>query len=57
MDRATRQRLRSHLALVSPGTDLRDGLDRIVTGRTGARARMSAPGSSSREEDTMAGTG
>lgn len=36
MDRATRQRLRSHLALVSPGTGLRDGLDRIVTGRTGA---------------------
>lgn len=36
MDRPTRQRLRAHLALVSPGTDLRDGLDRIVHGRTGA---------------------
>lgn len=36
MDRPTRQRLRAHLALVSPGTGLRDGLDRIVHGRTGA---------------------
>ncbi len=36
MDRPTRQRLRTQLALVSPGTALRDGLDRIVHGRTGA---------------------
>ena len=36
MDRPTRQRLRTQLALLSPGTALRDGLDRIVHGRTGA---------------------
>ncbi len=36
MDRALRHRLREQLALVSPGTELRDGLDRIVHGRTGA---------------------
>lgn len=36
MDETERARLREHLALVSPGTALRDGLDRIVHGRTGA---------------------
>ena len=36
MDASRRSRLRDHLALVSPGTVLRDGLDRIVHGRTGA---------------------
>ena len=36
MDRPARQRLRTQLALLSPGTALRDGLDRIVHGRTGA---------------------
>lgn len=36
MDRTTRQRLLTQLALLSPGTALRDGLDRIVHGGTGA---------------------
>jgi len=36
VDASRRSRLRDHLALVSPGTVLRDGLDRIVHGRTGA---------------------
>lgn len=36
MDDAYRAQLRSNLALIAPGTALRDGLDRIVHGRTGA---------------------
>jgi diadenylate cyclase len=36
VDQTLRHRLREQLALVSPGTQLRDGLDRIVHGRTGA---------------------
>ncbi|MEA5117527.1 MAG: DNA integrity scanning diadenylate cyclase DisA [Propionicimonas sp.] len=36
MDATLRHRLREGLALLSPGTELRDGLDRIVHGRTGA---------------------
>ena len=30
------EQLRATLAAVAPGTDLRDGLDRILRGRTGA---------------------
>ncbi len=44
MERPTRQRLRTQLALVSPGTDLRDGLDRIVSGRTGALIVLGSTG-------------
>ena len=41
MDETERGRLREYLALVSPGTALRDGLERIVHGRTGADGRES----------------
>lgn len=36
MDHTPRSAMRSHLARIAPGTQLRDGLDRIVHGRTGA---------------------
>lgn len=36
MDELYRAKVRSHLALIAPGTALRDGLERIVNGRTGA---------------------
>ncbi len=35
-DRTTETRLRQTLAAVAPGTELRDGLERILRGRTGA---------------------
>ncbi len=35
-DRATEELLRATLAAVAPGTELRDGLERILRGRTGA---------------------
>ncbi len=35
-DRASEELLRSTLAAVAPGTELRDGLERILRGRTGA---------------------
>ena len=36
MDRSDDDLLRATLAAVAPGTDLRDGLERILRGRTGA---------------------
>ena len=36
MDRTHEELLRSTLAAVAPGTELRDGLERILRGRTGA---------------------
>ena len=40
MERVNDGTLRSTLAAVAPGTDLRDGLERVLRGRTGALVVM-----------------